>query len=367
MAKPRKLTWDKPEYTKAEVNWAGKVISGQKKCSEEEEERAIKIFENWRASHNYPLHIFQMRLKQYAEDLDTSAIIAQRLKRAPSIINKLQRKYEDNSPSMRLYQMQDIGGCRAIMSSVELAKKLFEKKFIKGDLRHKKSGEKNYIITPKKDGYRSFHLVYDYFSDKNRKMFNDLKIEVQIRSRLQHLWATALETIDFITKQAMKFGRGRKEWSEFFLLVSSAFSDMEGYPFLENTPQNKKELYTKIKQKENELKAIDKLKAFTTAFREYTEKSKDKKKEAKFFLLELSMVENDKRLIITEYGKSEKDKEKAIKHYGLKEKEHKNDPDYDVVLVSVDDVKDLKRAYPKYFADTREFIAQLNKIIEEIN
>ncbi|MEK6940643.1 MAG: RelA/SpoT domain-containing protein [Nanoarchaeota archaeon] len=363
MRKKRKLTWEKPEYTKDEVNWAGKVVSGRKKVSHEDEERAMVIFENWRACHNYPLHIFYMRLKKYSEDLHTNSIVAQRLKRTPSIIQKLKRGYNNHKPSMNLYQMQDIGGCRAIVPNVKLARKLYEEKFLRGDLKHKKSNQKDYVHFPKEDGYRGLHLVYNYQSDKNRVVFNDLKIEIQIRTKLQHLWATGIETIDFITQQAMKFGKGRSEWSEFFLLVSSAFSDLEGYPFLENTPNNKDELYRRIKEKEDELKAIDKLKGFTYAFREYTEQKKKNKKEAKFFLLELSMVKDNKRLIITEYGNSEEEKEKAIKDYGMKEKEHKDDLEYDVVLVSVDDVKNLKRAYPKYFADTKELIEELDRII----
>ena len=37
--------------------------------------------------------------------------------------------------------------------------------------------------------------------------------------------------------------------------------------------------------------------------------------------------------------------------------------EYDVVLVGADSVKDLKRAYPNYFLDTKEFLIYLNKIL----
>lgn len=360
--KSRKFDWEEPKYSREEVNWAGKIISNQKKVSPSEEQKAIAIFENWRAAHNYPMHIFEMRLKKYSQKLNANCIVSQRLKRTPAILYKLGRRYNDEEPIMKLSQMQDIGGCRSVMPDVKLAKELFEKRFIKGELKHKRAKQKDYLINPKPDGYRGLHLVYTYHSDKSRKKFNGLKVEVQIRSKLQHLWATAVETIDFITEQALKFGRGRQEWSEFFLLVSSAFSAMEGYEYLDKTPQTEKELYLIIRTKEKELNAIEKLRAFTLAFKEYTEK-KDTKKKAKFFLLELSMKQNDKKLIITEY--LEKEKEKAVTEYGEKEKAHKGESDYDVVLVSVDDVKDLKKAYPKYFADTNDFIQQLNKIIGE--
>lgn len=357
--KTKNFDWIKPKYSRKEINWAGRVVSGKKKVSEDEEQKAIFILENWRASHSYPLHIFQIRLKKYCEKIDKSSIVAQRLKRAPAIIYKLTRGYSGHKPSMDLYQMQDIGGCRAVLSNVKLAKKLYEEKFLKGDLKHKRTNQKDYLINPKSDGYRGIHLVYDYFSDGGRKEYDGLKVEVQIRSKLQHLWATAVETIDFITQQAIKFGGGEPEWNEFFLLVSSAFSHIEGYSYFEATPQEEKELYLKIKEKERELNAIEKMKAFTTAFKDYTENKKIKK--AKFFLLEL--IINDKRLIITEYG--EKEKERAIKEYGEKEKEHKGDRQYDVVLVSVDGVKELKKAYPNYFANTNDFIIELEKIINK--
>ena len=50
----------------------------------------------------------------------------------------------------------------------------------------------DYITTPKDSGYRGVHLIYRYYSDKN-ETFNGLKIEVQIRTALQHAWATAVD------------------------------------------------------------------------------------------------------------------------------------------------------------------------------
>jgi len=352
---------EKPEYNKQKVNWAGRIISGRKKATKEEKEEANKIFENWRASHSYPLHIFQMRLKKRAELLDKESIVAQRLKRSPAIRNKLKRSYNGRKPSMDLHQIQDIGGCRAILSNLKLAKILYKKDYLKGDLKHTKSGEKDYVKEPKEDGYRGFHLVYDYISDKNKKEYNGLKIEVQIRSKLQHLWATAVETIDFITKQAMKFSMGEPKWSEFFLLVSSAFAGLEGYQYFDNTIQEERKLFLEIKKRESELKAIDKMNAFATAIREFNIRKGEKKKKPKFFLLELNL--KDKVLLIGDY--SEKEKEKAIEDYSKKEKQYINNQNYDVVLVSVDDPRDLPTAYPNYFADTKEFIYVLSKIVNK--
>lgn len=50
----------------------------------------------------------------------------------------------------------------------------------------------------------------------------------------------------------------------------------------------------------------------------------------------------------------------AEQMYELREQKTKNDPNSDVVLVSVGSLKQLKKAYPNYFLDTEEFIKQLS-------
>ena len=47
------------------------------------------------------------------------------------------------------------------------------------------------------------------------------------------------------------------------------------------------------------------------------------------------------------------------KIYGKKE--------YDVVLIGADNITELKKAYPNYFADTNEFIKNLIKILHKVN
>ncbi|MBU4393360.1 MAG: RelA/SpoT domain-containing protein [Actinobacteria bacterium] len=350
------------KYTKNEVNKAGAILKNNS-SSEEEINKATDVLNNWRAIHSYPLHIFQMTLKNVSKKCDKGSLIAQRLKRATSIINKLNRKYGGRNPSMELSQMQDIAGCRAIVKSVEIAKKIYTDYYLKGNLKHKRVGKKDYISSPKKDGYRSLHLIYEYKSDKGKDDYNGLRVEVQIRSKLQHLWATAVETVDFFTRQAIKFSEGRPDWTDFFKLVSSAFAIIEDCPIIENTPLDRKELYSQIKKKEKELGVIHRMTGWTSAMKFFNEQVKNKiKSNAKFFLLELDIL--GEKLSIKSYAK--KQEEDAIKDYSELEKRHKGRTDYDVVLVGADTTRDLEKAYPNYFVDTREFILELKKIIEKI-
>lgn len=356
------MTWTKPKgFNKSRIDWAGSILIN-KTSSLEEKEKALEILDNWRAIHRYPTHIFKKRLKGVSEKLDKKALSVQRLKRLPSILKKLQRRYNKNQPTMKLSQMQDIAGCRVVMSNVELARKLHKESYIKGDLKHRKVNEKDYITNPKDDGYRSIHLIYRYKSDKEgKKDYNGLLVEVQIRSKLQHLWATAIETVDFFTRQAIKSNEGQKEWMDFFRLVSSAFAIMENTPLVPNTPNNEKELYLKIKEKEKELQVIKVMTGWAQAVQVFEKASKEKP-NLQFFLLELDIT--GEKLNITGYKIGQE--EKAISDYAKAEKRNQGKKEYDVVLVGVDATNDLRKAYPNYFADTKEFLENLKKILSKI-
>ncbi len=355
------MSWKKPKYDKGEVNKAGLILKNSS-SSEEDVGKATEILNNWRAVHSYPLHIFQMTLKNISKKCDKDSLVAQRLKRATSVVNKLKRKYEGRSPTMQLSQMQDIAGCRAIVKNVDIANKIYNDYYLKGNLKHKRVGKKDYILSPKKDGYRSLHIIYEYKSDKGKTDYNGLRVEVQIRSKLQHLWATAVETVDFFTRQAIKFNEGVPDWADFFKLVSSAFAINENCPIVEETPLDKKELYAKIKQKEKELGVIHRMEGWTHAMNFFKEQVRTNMKgKVKFFLLELDIV--GEKLSVKAY--TQKQEKKAIADYSELEKRHKGRKDYDVVLVGADTPKDLERAYPNYFVDTKDFIFELEKIIKK--
>ncbi len=355
------MVWKKPKgCSKSKVDWTGDTLIGEATLSDKG--KAFEILDNWRAIHRYPMHIFKKRLKRVSEKVDKKALAVQRLKRLPSILKKLQRKYYGNKPTMKLSQMQDIAGCRAVMTNVELARKLYKEHYIRGDLKHKKVNEKDYITHPKEDGYRSIHLMYRYKSDKEgKKDYNGLLVEVQIRSKLQHLWATAIETVDLFTRQAIKSNEGQKEWVDFFKLVSSAFALMENTPIVPNTPSNKKELYFKIQEKEKKLRVIRVMSGWTKAIKVFEQASKRKPK-LQYFLLELDII--GEKLNITGYTKDQE--VRAIENYANSEKRNKDKKEYDVVLVGVDAANDLRKAYPNYFADTEEFLENLKKILNKI-
>lgn len=350
------MEWVKPgDYSKKHVDWVGEVLSEKIKLQENstEEKDAFNTFNNWRLSHAYPMHIIMKNIKRMAINISPDAVCVQRLKRTRSIIIKLKR-----FPGMKFSRIEDIGGCRIVMPNVELARKLAED-YVSKNKRHKriKSREKNYINNPKSDGYRSIHLVYGYYSrNKVGEIFNDRLVEIQIRSQLQHVWATALETVDLFAHQRMKFGGGLPSWKYFFKLVSSAFAMMEKCPIVSGTPTNKKELYNEIKRMTNELKVSERMIAWRA-----TVEHLSNKKDA-LFVLKLDI--KNKQINYITFKNDKNGWIKANEELLTQEKINKNNKDCDVVLVVADNINELKYGYRNYFADTEEFLKNLRIVTD---
>ena len=119
---------------------------------------------------------------------------------------------------MSLSRMQDIGGLRAVVSTLPHLKKLHDE-YKKIGFSHKLISEYNYVEAPKPSGYRSIHLVYKY-KLRNESPYDGLQLELQFRTRLQHAWATAVETVGTFLEQSLKSSEGPDEWLNFFSLVS---------------------------------------------------------------------------------------------------------------------------------------------------
>lgn len=311
----------------------------------EEYAEAMEVLSNWRAAHAYPMHSLLMMLRKKASVVDKKCIVVQRLKRAPSIVEKLTRY-----PDMKLHRMQDISGCRAIVSSVREVEKL-ALSITQSRSRHRLHKIDDYIKEPKDTGYRGIHFIYKYNGDK--KEYEDYFVELQIRSKIQHAWATAVEIIDTFTKQALKSSRGSQDWLDFFSYVSAEFARLERRPVGKNVEL----LDTKSETRRlaNELNVAARLQAFTVSANHITKKNDNK---TDYFLLELR--DNAKKIMVTQYSTAQF--EDATKKYLEKETLAKVDDGYDVVLVAASSMHALRRAYPNYFADSKEFLKYLARV-----
>ena len=171
------MAWAAPAFTQAEVNAAMNILLDPGDWQTEGYSwgpyvHAWEVITNWRSSHSFPLNTLQNGLRAKAKQVTTDYLVAQRIKRLSSIELKLRR-----FPSMKLSQMQDIGGCRVILPSVTEVREL-ARLYKRGNGRHKPAGEDDYIENPRGSGYRGMHFIYGYYSDRNTK-YNGLKIEIQ--------------------------------------------------------------------------------------------------------------------------------------------------------------------------------------------
>ena len=83
----------------------------------------MEILSYWRTSHASALEYAFDLLENITNKIDKYALLAKRLKRTPSIVNKLKRF---NSKGMQLSTMQDIGGCRIILSNLKNVDRLIK-------------------------------------------------------------------------------------------------------------------------------------------------------------------------------------------------------------------------------------------------
>jgi putative GTP pyrophosphokinase len=108
---------------------------------------------------------------------------------------------------MRLSQMEDIGGCRAVLDSLD------EVYAVAGRIRRRWPHARvtDHIEEPKADGYRSLHIV---------ERRDGRLIEVQPRTTLQHTWAEAIEIVGPRLGFDLKAGEGPADLREYFRLAA---------------------------------------------------------------------------------------------------------------------------------------------------
>lgn len=316
--------------------------------SEEQFTNALIILRKYRESHTPCLVILSSLLQKKLERLDISknTIISSRTKRLESISMKLVR-----FPTTRLSQLDDLVGIRVTLPDMQSLNK-----FTKDDVfceiinsyyidNYIKTHD--YIHEPKSDGYRGIHQV---FSCKVKD--KDFKIELQIRTKIQHEWATIVEILGSLNEVSFKTGEGQEDYLYFLKLTSVLFSIEEKCPVIPSYEQlTPAEVCLELNKLERELKIIEKLKGVNAI--SFSEENR----EAKYYLIQLDLKFRETSIL--PYS----DEQKANESYFRLEKTYQDSDRFDVVLVSVGDVNKIKEAYPNYFLDSNSFIERFNKLL----
>lgn len=319
-------------------------------------------FDNFREAHNIIIKLFTIELKKV--NFSKQHLTASRNKRIETIISKLCRPEKP-----KLDRIHDIAGTRIIFENIKSLEDYIDilENTELVNFKEKINEDKNrynYIKNPKSDGYRSIHKVFYYssnipYSTLNEKCFNleNKKIELQLRTRLQHIWATTVEIYDIINKSNIKTGTHNKlETKEglFFKKCSLVFEGIESND-VEKIKININEIFRDKDLVEiyNRLKGIKNIKNIqlpkTLGSDEVFILITDLNKGKTTFFTTDPIEKNDKQdtfLINASYRR-------------LEEKNTKGE--YILLLLTLGDIKKLKNVYPNYFLNTNKFISILKK------
>lgn len=353
-------------YSGKKIIKAGEILVKEEFFTDEYRS-ALDVLSYWRLSHEEALSKALSKIEPIAKKRDPHIYTAKRLKRSESIRAKLKR-----FSGMKLKNMQDIGGCRIVVSNEkklrQIVRDLGKLKEFKSKS-NRKLRRDDYIKRPQSDGYRSYHMVGLFKNEKEE----DRRIEVQIRTRIQHYWATALEIVDLFTGQELKIGSGRKDWKAFFINVSKQFSLMENiFQFEEKSYSDKHHAYTqqlnqsrsdfdsfeKTKQLARKLNALDKFGAFASSIKVFDEL--DLATDKDYVLIR---IDTKKRYIEPKFFDLDS-ADLAEAEYIKTEKESAGKSHIFVALVSTNAIGGVKTAYPNFFADSTKFVEYLTLVTE---
>jgi ppGpp synthetase/RelA/SpoT-type nucleotidyltranferase len=333
-------------YSIKQVKRAGSIIAARNPYPLTDEVlAAFAVAHEWRDAHLAPMRAARAELKSLARRAGADGQTSGRLKRFQSIRRKLRRR------PLSLYQMQDIAGARIIVPSADQVDAIAEL-YRHGLSRHEYLDEDNYIAAPKPGGYRSAHFVLKYAGDEELTGGNRLTVEVQLRTRLQHAWATAVEAVGAVRNEDLKGGEGDRDWLRFFELMSTEFALEEARPLVPTAAASSAERRAELRDLVERLDAVTTLEGYRRAISHIDD---FRQLAGSAFLVEFDSVTRSVRV-------------RSNAAYQLLAAEYRAAERTDAtnaVMVEVDRVDDLVSAYPNYFLDVQMFTDRLRQAMGE--
>ncbi|WP_448031509.1 RelA/SpoT domain-containing protein [Bradyrhizobium liaoningense] len=331
-----------------EVLRAGEALAGNVPWNNDEEaenaRRVFRIAHNWRDSHAYPMRRIRFELAGFLRKHNGGGPPVARLKRMPSIRRKL-RAIPGN-----LNQMNDLAGCRVILPTIDDVSSFLER--IRAGTSHEVFREYPYIQAMKDDGYRSHHMVLKFRGTNDEQFYHGRRVEVQVRTELQHSWATAVEAVGLYRREDLKAGKGNSDWLGLFRLMSEEFAAEEGC-----APEST-ERGLAIKHLEAKLDAVEDLERLSQAFSYSENYVFNPKNKPDYFQIEYDRAEGRVR-VKPFFGPIY-----ATQSYDAAEVKNaeSGSGDTKIVLVEVDEIENLRAAYPNYFGDVQRFKMKLREV-----
>lgn len=323
--------------SKTNIDKAGRILSGLDKASEAEIEELEKIFDEYRRDHLRPLSETTLDIQRWLALYGSKYYFAQRLKRKPQIFRKLRRL------SVRLTQLQDIGGSRIIVDRNTDVDKLIT--YLKDKVAQRRefsiSRETDYRVRGRDDsGYRAVHLILEK---------DGLKLELQIRSRIQHYWAESIERTSVIYGHNLKELDGNRNVLDYFKYLSDLFYEIESGRDL-GTDQKLK-ITVLRKEAEAIIQKADTKRVFDSFVNEGIIKTLiEKEKHAgERGLNNWIIVFNWNYGCFVSWDMVVRDPDKAINKYVECERTYPAEDGFEVVLVGSSEVATIRETHSHYF------------------
>jgi len=175
----------------------------------------LELINEYRRQHKEIISSVFYDLCNMSKKVHNNSVVVFRLKRIDTIVRKLTRL------ETGLDRLQDIAGCRIIVDSVAQINSLVES--LENHSLIQVIRKTNYIENPRKSGYKSYHLVV------KKKGFNH-EVEIQIRTRNHHYWATFVEIVDHTFDIKIKEGDEHVQ----ILRIHKLLSKSENEPLTKN-------------------------------------------------------------------------------------------------------------------------------------
>jgi ppGpp synthetase/RelA/SpoT-type nucleotidyltranferase len=333
------VTYPSPSYNREEVREAGRALASgivwpESSIGEQAESirHVFKVAHNWREAHGLPLKRIRHRIMGRIAATGVEGFTAARVKRMASIRPKLAKQLD-------LDMIQDLGGCRCVLDSMDELSVLLEELLLLDCFEVDRQSA--YIQKPKRSGYRSHHLIVRYKGAGEDNAYDGLWLEIQLRTKLQHTWATANEAVGLYTGQDLKGGKGSDDWLRFFALMASEIAAAEGMPVRKDAPPRDKRV-AEIRHLEAKLGAGELLNACAFTFKEITDNLKPAEAPAYWLVTYKPQL-----------------KEVDVQPYGVLTGFHAYEraelAGEEAVLVDSTKLESLRREFPNYFGDVRLF------------
>jgi GTP pyrophosphokinase len=203
-----------PSVSNSAADRAGETIRRylRGEATQLEAARAVVVIANYREMHAYPMTKVTVGVRSMIQTAtrDDGLRPGQRFKRMNRIVGKLER-----FPHMRLSQMEDIGGCRAVLPDLETVYQVLGR--VRKNWGHR-AKVLDYVENPKADGYRGIHVI---------ERRDGRYVEVQLRTEGQHTWAEAVEAWGPRLGFNLKDGQGPDDLRQYYRMAGERIARAE--------------------------------------------------------------------------------------------------------------------------------------------